>query len=61
MQKPQKKQAYVIRHVAFEDLGSFEDMIATRYDIHYMDAGVDNLQTPALQESRFMRHFGWPY
>lgn len=55
-----KKQAYVIRHVAFEDLGSFEAKIRERYDIHYLDAGVDDLQTIVIQQSDLCIILGGP-
>ncbi|HEV7368455.1 glutamine amidotransferase [Arenibaculum sp.] len=40
------KTAVAIRHVHFEDLGSFEGVLAARgYKVHYYDAGVDDLWT----------------
>lgn len=38
------KTAIVLRHVAFEDLGSFADTLSGRgYDIRYLEAGCDSL------------------
>ena len=35
----------VIRHVLYEDLGSFEEVLINRgYEIQYVDAGIDNLK-----------------
>ncbi len=37
------KKAFVLRHVAFEDLGSFESVLAHHeYEIHSFEAGMDN-------------------
>lgn len=39
-----KKKAYVIRHVAFEDLGSFDDILKKKgYTIQFFEAGYDDL------------------
>jgi GMP synthase (glutamine-hydrolysing) len=39
-----RSTAYVIRHVAFEDLGSFGPLLERQgYAIHYADAGYDEL------------------
>ncbi|MBI3420208.1 MAG: glutamine amidotransferase [Proteobacteria bacterium] len=39
-----KKTAIAIRHVSFEDLGIFEDLLkALGYEITYLQAGVDDL------------------
>src|SRR5207302_9792159 len=39
---PPRKRAVAVRHLAFEDLGSFEAVLSARgYRVHYMDAGAD--------------------
>ncbi|MCB2078910.1 MAG: glutamine amidotransferase [Novosphingobium sp.] len=43
------KTAVAVRHVAFEDLGSFAAPLAARgFDIQYLDAGIDDF-VPALR------------
>jgi GMP synthase (glutamine-hydrolysing) len=40
------KTAIAVRHVAFEDLGSYAEVLrAHDYQVEYRDAGVDDLQT----------------
>jgi GMP synthase (glutamine-hydrolysing) len=44
------RQACVIRHLAFEDLGSFAAVLsAAGFDLSVMDAGVDELFEPIVQ------------
>jgi GMP synthase (glutamine-hydrolysing) len=41
------RTAAVIRHVAFEDLGIFREVLAARgYAVRYLEAGVDDLAGP---------------
>lgn len=48
MSKAAKKTAVAIRHVLFEDVGSFAAPLATAgYRIHYLDAGLDDLSPAA--------------
>ena len=43
---PGVKTALAIRHVHFEDLGVFEDVLAEAgYAVHYHDVGVDSFET----------------
>ena len=48
MSKDLPKTVYAIQHLAFEDLGSLEDIFyQLGFRVRYFEAGVDNL-TPAL-------------
>lgn len=39
------KSAYVIRHLAFENLGNFQDVLISQgFTIKYFEAGIDNLE-----------------
>ena len=39
------KKVIAIRHVLYEDLGSFEGVLINRgYEIQYVDAGIDDLK-----------------
>lgn len=42
---PSRKEALALRHVAFEDLGTFEEVLVGRgYNIRYVDACLDDLE-----------------
>ncbi len=44
------RQACVVRHVAFEDLGSFGPLLeGAGFDVSVMDAGVDELAEPVVR------------
>ncbi|MDQ8952150.1 glutamine amidotransferase [Acinetobacter rudis] len=54
------KTVYAIQHLAFEDLGSFEDIFYQHgFRVRYFDAGVDDLQ-PALQHPGLVVILGGP-
>ncbi len=56
-----KKTALAIRHVAFEDLGVLEPMLAQRgYAVRYMDAGVDVLDVDTLTRPELVVILGGP-
>lgn len=45
MDQPVRRSVLAIRHVAFEDLGSFAPLLESRgYSIRYMDAGYDAIE-----------------
>jgi len=49
MAKNAKKNCLAVRHVAFEDLGLLDSLLAARgYDIRWLEAGVDPISTAAL-------------
>lgn len=55
------KTAVAIRHIAFEDLGCFEPVLARAgYDVRYCDAGVDEFRTMGLITSDLAIVLGGP-
>ncbi len=53
--------AYAIRHVAFEDLGIFEDLLIERgFNVEYRDAGIDALNTSQVREADLLITLGAP-
>jgi GMP synthase (glutamine-hydrolysing) len=55
------KTAIAIRHVAFEDLGSFAPVLADHgYRVAYREAGLDELLAPALEEADLLIVLGGP-
>ncbi|AWK85177.1 glutamine amidotransferase [Azospirillum thermophilum] len=55
------KTAVAIRHVQFEDLGSFEEVLERRgYRVHYYDAGVDPLWTLEPVKTELLVVLGGP-
>lgn len=53
--------AYAVRHVAFEDLGIFEDLLIERgFNLEYRDAGIDALNTPEVREADLLIILGAP-
>jgi GMP synthase (glutamine-hydrolysing) len=55
------KFATVIRHVHFEDLGAFAEVLERRgYDIVYCDAGVDACPAPAADQADLLVVLGGP-
>lgn len=56
-----QKEAHVIRHIAFEDLGSFEAILNDRgYSIRYLDAGYDDLNLIKNYKSDLLIVLGGP-
>src|SRR5271154_1467207 len=48
MAQKNKKTCLAVRHVAFEDLGLLDSLLAARgYDIRWLEAGVDPVRTAA--------------
>ncbi|AXE29115.1 glutamine amidotransferase [Chromobacterium phragmitis] len=55
------KTAIAVRHVAFEDLGSLHRQLEMRgYRIEYREAGVDRLDSPALEQVDLLVVLGGP-
>lgn len=55
------KTAVAIRHVAFEDLGSFEPALQQLgFEVSYREAGLDDLADPALQAADLLIVLGGP-
>lgn len=55
------RTAYAIRHVAFEDLGIFEDLLAERgFTVEYRDAGIDILNAKEVREADLLVILGAP-
>ena len=58
---PAARRAVVIRHVAFEDLGSFAGpLIRNGYGIEYVEAGPDDLGRPAVGDADLLVVLGGP-
>jgi GMP synthase (glutamine-hydrolysing) len=59
--KDQSRKAYVIRHVAFEDLGLWEAPISTRYGLlRYFQAGIDDLSPCTFDQPELLIVLGGP-
>ena len=57
----EQRRAVVIRHVAFEDLGSFAAPLArTGYRIDYVEAGVDDLSRADVRRADLLIVLGGP-
>ena len=55
------RRAVVIRHVAFEDLGSFAEPLARHgYRVDYVEAGVDDLAGAAVRTADLLVLLGGP-
>ena len=55
------KQAAAIRHVPFEDLGTFEPALRQAgYDVRYVEAGLDDLRVAELDETELLVVLGGP-
>ena len=58
---PAARRAAVIRHVAFEDLGSFAEPLTRHgYGIEYVEAGVDDLGQSGLADADLLVVLGGP-
>jgi GMP synthase (glutamine-hydrolysing) len=56
-----QRTALAIRHVAFEDVGLWRDVLAGRgYELVYVEAGVDDLADEALQSADLLVVLGGP-
>ena len=55
------KTAIAIRHLAFEDLGTFEDVLLERgFQIRYLEAGLDDLSSFDPREADLLAMLGGP-
>jgi GMP synthase (glutamine-hydrolysing) len=55
------KTAVVFRHVGFEDLGSYHDVLLDRgYEIQFLEAGVSPLDTPQARDADLLVVLGGP-
>ena len=55
------KTAIAIRHIAFEDLGVFEDvLLAQGFEVRYLEAGVDDLSPLDAREPDLLALLGGP-
>lgn len=55
------RTAYAIRHVAFEGLGIYEQLLEDRgFTVEYRDAGIDSLNIPEVQEADLLIVLGAP-
>jgi len=55
------RTAIALRHVAFEDLGLFEPLLAAAgWQLSYRDAALDDLSDPALAEADLLAVLGGP-
>lgn len=54
-------EAIIIRHIAFEDLGTFEEVLVNAgYNITYVDAGVDDLEQVRQSSPELLIILGGP-
>ncbi|MEQ4619295.1 MAG: glutamine amidotransferase [Corticimicrobacter sp.] len=55
------KTAIAIRHLAFEDLGTFESVLVDRgYAVHYLDAALDELSDSGIADADLLVVLGGP-
>ena len=55
------RRAIAIRHILFEDLGSFEQVLTTAgWDLRYLDAGIDPLCEQSVDEAELLVVLGGP-